>query len=371
MPGKVRKYLLVLLAVAALGYLFYKFRNSITLEGFRWSMVWDALRDARPGLLLLAIAGIYVCYALRALRWMHFSRTLGRLHFQNVFTATVMGFACVFLLGRAGEPIRPVLIAKKDSLTVPRMFGVYVLERVFDIGATAVIAGLALLMFSSRGLATDENAHMMAIARSAGALLLVMLVSVIAFLVYFRYHGATWLAKKLEHPVWRTSWRAKIAVLLEGFSEGLQGIRTWRDLGVLVSYSVVHWILVVFIYLWVAHAFGGDLADIDFSGALLVLAFTLVGSAVQLPGVGGGAQAATFLVFTLIFGIESEPAAAAAIILWLITFASCCLVGLPLLFREGWSMGELKRLAKSEEAAGQAALLADAEHPGESGGLAR
>ncbi len=191
MPGKARKYLLVILAVAALGYLFYKFRNSITLEGFRWSMVWDALRDARPGLLFLAIAAIYVCYALRALRWMHFSRTLGRLHFWNVFTATVMGFACVFLLGRAGEPIRPVLIAKKDSLSVPRMFGVYVLERVFDIGATAVIAVLALLMFSSRGLGTDENAHMMAIARSAGAMLLAMLVSVIAFLVYFRYHGAT------------------------------------------------------------------------------------------------------------------------------------------------------------------------------------
>ena len=36
-----------------------------------------------------------------------------------------MGFACVFLLGRAGEPIRPALIARKDSISTPRMFGVY------------------------------------------------------------------------------------------------------------------------------------------------------------------------------------------------------------------------------------------------------
>ena len=371
MRGKPRKYLLLLLAVVALGYFFYKFRISITLEGFRWGMVWDALRDARPGLLLLGVAAIYVCYAIRALRWMRFSRTLGRTNFWHVYSATLMGFACVFLLGRAGEPLRPVLIAKKDSLSVPRMFGVYVLERVFDISATVVAAGVALLMFSARGLSTDENAHMMGIARSAGAVLLALLLGVIGFLIYFRYHGAAWLGKRLEHESWRSGWRAKIAALLEGFSEGLQGIRTWGDLGVLVIYSVAHWLLVVFVYLWVAHAFGGDLADIDFSGALLVLAFTLVGSAVQLPGVGGGAQAASFLVFTLIFGVENEPAAAAAIILWLITFASSCLVGLPLLFHEGWTMGELRRLAQTEEAAGEAALLADAERTSESGGSAR
>src|SRR5258708_36665384 len=52
----------------------------------------------------------------------------------------------------------------------------------------------------------------------------------------------------------------------------------------------------------------------------LVMAFTLVGSAVQLPGVGGGSQVAAFLAYTAIFGVEKEPAAAAAIVMWLITF---------------------------------------------------
>jgi glycosyltransferase 2 family protein len=371
MAQNTRRYLLLLLAALALGFFFYKFRNSITLEGFRWGMVWDALRGARPGLLLLSIAGIFACYAIRAARWMRFSRTLGRTNFWNVYSATLMGFTCTFLLGRAGEPVRPVLIAKKDSLSVPGMFGVYVLERVFDIGATVVCAGAALLMFRARGLATAENAHMMGIARSAGALLLVLLLAMIGFLIYFRYHGGAWLGRKLQDTAWRSGGRARIAALLEGFSDGLQGIRTWGDLGALVAYSAVHWLLVVIVYMWVAHAFGGDLADIDFAGSLLVLAFTMVGSAVQLPGVGGGAQAASFLVFTLIFGVEKEASATAAIVLWLITFASCCLVGLPLLFREGWSMGELKRLARAEEAAGEAALLAEAEHPGNTGESSR
>ena len=366
-----RKYFLLLLAVLAIAFFIYKFRNSITLEGFHWSMVAESLREARVSLLLLSVLAIYACFALRALRWMRFCRALGKTHFWNVYSATLMGFTCTFLLGRAGEPVRPVLIAKKDSVSIPCMFGVYVLERVFDMAATAVLAALALVFFQQHGVAGEHEASMMAAARSAGALLLAVLVGVIGFLIYFRYHGAGWLAGKLQNSTWRTGWREKIVVLLEGFSEGLQGIRTWGDLGALVAYSAVHWFLVALVYLWVAHAFGGKLAEIDLAGAALLLAFTLVGSAVQLPGVGGGAQLATFLVFTLIFGIEKEPAAAAAIILWLVTFASCCLVGLPLLLREGWTMGELKRLAAEGEAVGEAGLLADAEHPGHSGGGSR
>jgi uncharacterized membrane protein YbhN (UPF0104 family) len=104
------------------------------------------------------------------------------------------------------------------------------------------------------------------------------------------------------------------------------------------------------VYLWVSHSFGGTLANITLSDAMLVMAFTLVGSAVQVPGVGGGSQAGSIIAYTAIFGVEREPAVAAAIVLWLISFAACSLVGVPLLIREGWSLGELRRMAKSEEA---------------------
>jgi hypothetical protein len=76
----------------------------------------------------------------------------------------------------------------------------------------------------------------------------------------------------------------------------------------------------------------------------MVLVFTMVGSAVQLPGVGGGAQALSIIAFTRLYGVEQEPAVAVAMVLWLVTFASCTLVGVPLLFREGWSLGDLRRM---------------------------
>ncbi len=359
---KSRKLLLLLLAILAVGYLFYKFRNSITLEGFHWAMVGRSLRSARISLLVLGVASIYVCFAIRALRWMRLSRTLGHTNFWHVYSATLMGFTCTFLLGRAGEPIRPVLIAKKDSLPIPHMFGVYVLERVFDMAAAAVIAGLAMLAFERKGAGSIEQSdRIVALARTGGVLLLVLLAAAVSFLLYFRFHGAEWLGRRLKNPNWQHGWRGKIVTLLEGFSEGLQGIRTWSDLWVLLAYTGLHWLIVLLAYVWIAHAFSEEpaLAAMTLSGAMVVLAFTLVGSAAQLPGVGGGAQLATFLVLTLIFGVEKEPAATVSVILWLVTFAGCCLVGLPLLFSEGWSMGELRRMATAEEQAAVAVESAE------------
>jgi hypothetical protein len=91
------------------------------------------------------------------------------------------------------------------------------------------------------------------------------------------------------------------------------------------------------------------LLTIGVGDALLIMAFTMVGSAVQLPGVGGGSQLACFLAYTTIFGVEKEPAAAAAILVWLITFAGVSVAGVPLLIHEGMSLGELRRISKHDE----------------------
>jgi uncharacterized membrane protein YbhN (UPF0104 family) len=137
--------------------------------------------------------------------------------------------------------------------------------------------------------------------------------------------------------------------LVDGFIEGLQAIRSARDLFEAVSYTAVHWVTVALVYYLVIRSFGSRGGDLEFRGAMLVLAFTMVGSIVQLPTVGGGMQLSSFLVLSVIFGVEKEPAAAMAIMIWIISFAAVTIVGLPLLIREGWSMGALRRLVHEEE----------------------
>jgi uncharacterized protein (TIRG00374 family) len=348
------KYLLALVALIAVAGLLYRFRGSITLEGLTWASFWDSIRHARLSLLALSIVSIYGCYAVRALRWARFSQAMGPAKFPGVYWGTIVGFTCVVVLGRVGEPIRPILIARKEKLPVSGMFGVYILERVMDAAATAVLAGVALLAFSRHPAAGPNNDKLITAARTGGAALLAGLIVVVGFLTYFRLHGARALDARLIGWKSHVGWRAKLAGIISGFGEGLQGIRNFGDLAAGVGYTAVHWLMVALVYSWIAWSFAGKLAALSFSSILLVMAFTMVGSAVQLPGGAGGAQVATYLAFTAIFGIEKGAAAAAAILIWLVTFGTVCIAGLPLLFREGWSMGDLRRLAKAEAAAEEA-----------------
>jgi uncharacterized protein (TIRG00374 family) len=349
MRSSTKKFLIALLGLLVLGLVIYFSRGIINFQNFSGGKLLHAVRNANPYLLLLSIAAIYCCYALRALRWKVFQGNLGPSHFWPIYSMTLAGFSAVFLLGRAGEPIRPVLLARKEKLPVADMFGIYVLERIFDLASMAVIAAIGLLLFKSHARVGEQAATLQAAAKTGGAIFSAAVLVAIGFLVYLRLHGTALLAKSLQEWHAAHGWRAMVARILLGLARGVQAIRSAGELMLAVFYSAAHWFLVLLVYFGVSHAFGGALGTIDLGDAMLVLAFTLAGSAVQLPGVGGGAQVATFLAYTAILGIEKEPATAAAIVLWLISFAACSLAGVPLLFHEGFSLGKLRELAKQEK----------------------
>jgi len=351
MRATLRRLIVAFLVLAALVGLAYQSRHKIHLADFTWRKFIHSVSEANVWLLLLSIVAIYGCYAIRALRWQRFCRYVGPTSFVNTFTGTVMGFASIFVLGRAGEPVRPLLLARKDRLPVASVFGIFFLERFCDFAAAAILACLSLLVFPNR--LSDAGADMEVVngaPRHGAWVLLAALSALIVILVYYRLHGAGAVDRGLER--WRAAggMRSRIASAITGISDGLQAIRTLPDLWAAIVYTVMHWVLAVLIYLFVAKAFGDAFlhSDMNFSGAMLVLAVTLVGSALQLPGVGGGAQIASFIGLTKIFGVEQEPAAAIAVVLWIITFAGCTLAGIPLLIHEGMSMGELRKLARAE-----------------------
>jgi uncharacterized protein (TIRG00374 family) len=356
MQSSSRKLLVVAIGLLVLGFVVYRSSGMIHLADFSGTKLLHAVRNANPFLLILSIAAIYGCYALRSLRWKVFQQNLGPSHFGTIYGMTLAGFAAVFLLGRAGEPVRPLLLARKEKLPVSGMFGVYVLERLFDTASAAVIAAVALLLFRSHAHAGETASKLETAARTTGSLLFAGVIGAIAFLVYLRLHGTALLERQLQGWLRAHGWRGSVAGILLGFARGVQTIRSWGDLALSIFYSVAHWLLVLMVYLWVSHSFGGTLGTISLGDAMLVMAFTLVGSAVQLPGVGGGSQVASFLAYTTIFGVEKEPAAAAAIVMWLITFAACSLAGVPLLIHEGFSLGKLRAMAEHEkETAGESA----------------
>jgi glycosyltransferase 2 family protein len=347
LPSK--KLLLGLLALLILGFVVYRSSGMINLADFSGAKFLHAIREANPLLLIISIIAIYACYAIRALRWQLFQKNLGTSRFWTIYSMTLAGFSAIFLLGRAGEPVRPLLLSRKEKLPIADMFGIYALERIFDAASAAVIAAVGLLLFESHAHAGETASKLEAAARTTGAVMFAGVIGAAAFLVYMRLHGTAFMEKRFQNWVEAGGWRAKIAAILLGFARGIQTIRSWGDLVLAALYSAAHWFLVLVIYMWISHAFGGQLSNLTLGDAMLVMTFTLVGSAVQLPGVGGGSQLATFLAFTTIFGVEKESAAVVAIVIWLITFAACAIVGTPLLIHQGFSLGQLKQIAEHEK----------------------
>jgi uncharacterized protein (TIRG00374 family) len=352
MQTSSRKFLIVLAGLILAGFVVYQSSGFIHRANFSGGKLLHAVAGANLYLLLLSVVVIYCCYAVRALRWQLFQGNLGSSRFWIIYKMTLAGFAAIFVLGRPGEPVRPLLLSRKENVPLAGMFGIYALERLFDTASTAVIAALALLFFHSHAGSGETTTALGTAARTAGSLLFAGVAAAVIFLVYLRLHGTALLERRLEGWPGKDGWRSSLARILLGFVRGVQAIRNLSELLLAILYSAVHWFLVLLVYYWGSRSFGGRLGTLSLGDVMLVMAFSLVGSVVQLPAVGGGAQLASVLVYTKIFGVETEPATAAAIVIWLIGFAACCFAGVPLLIQEGLSLGKLRELAEHEKEAG-------------------
>jgi glycosyltransferase 2 family protein len=91
------------------------------------------------------------------------------------------------------------------------------------------------------------------------------------------------------------------------------------------------------------------LADMDVSHVLLLMGFSMVGSIVQLPAVGGGSQLAVISALQVVYGIPPELALSCGILLWLVSFMSCIPVGLTFAHREHLSLRKLSKVSHEQQ----------------------
>ena len=107
------------------------------------------------------------------------------------------------------------------------------------------------------------------------------------------------------------------------------------------------------------------LSDLDISHTLLLMGFSMVGSIVQLPAVGGGSQLAVISALQVIYGIPPDLAVSGGMWLWLVTFMAVGPVGLVLAHREHVSLRKVSHEAHEEEELEERALGLELQAPGE------
>jgi uncharacterized protein (TIRG00374 family) len=335
-------YGIVFVVLALLIYLQFR-----TWRHFDWDKFFAQGKQLNPLHLVIAIGVIYFTYFLRALRWKIFLRPVRRESSTlRCVPPTIIGFAGLALLGRPGELIRPYLIARNENLSFSSQMAVWTVERIFDVGAFTVLLVLAVFL---PGTALHLVPKYRDIQIFAGFFIaLATAMSIVAILIAKSGEAISiWVENRFAHLAANLGQR--IALRLREFHTGLNTIHNFRAFVEICGVSLATWCCVALSYLEVVHAYGVPLQQMTFSKIFPLMGTSMVGSLVQLPGVGGGSQLATISTLQKVFDVPQELAASCGILLWLITFMSVIPVGLFLAHRQRLSLRELSQESQQAE----------------------
>src|SRR5215475_7347015 len=331
----------IALAILA-GLVYSQFRM---WKNFDWDLFLSQTRSVSMFHILHGVALIYLAYVLRAVRWKIFLRPVRpEASSIGLVAPTVIGFTGLALLGRPGELIRPFLIAKRENLPFSSQLAVWAVERIFDVGGFTFLFVLAAFFATA-----PKRLQSRGIFEEIAVVLIVIVVglTVGAFAVHRSGEAlAAWVERRFAHHASNLGHR--IALRIREFRSGLNTIHSKKSLLMLIGVSVLMWAMIAVAYKEVTHAYGAEKLEIPQTQIFLLMASSMVGSLIQLPGVGGGSQLATISMLDHVFEVPPELAASCGIMLWLVTFIAVIPVGLLLAHRERLSLRKLS--AESHQA---------------------
>ena len=331
----------VVIAALTVGLIAFVLRNANLAE------VWGAMRHVDPLVLVSAAGLVFLSYVIRARRWQFLLAPLGGAHFIPAFRTTVIGFAASFLLpARAGEFLRPWLLARQEGLRPTAVFATIIFERILDL--VVVVAALAtyLLLLGPELARLDPAVYAMVRLGGLGSAAAAVVAMVVIFVLATHPERIAALVRSAERVLPARIAHA-VADAARTFSEGLAAVRQPARLAGALGWSIPLWAAIAFEIWLVSRGFGIQLPA---SGTLLVMAMLVVGVAVPTPGAVGGFHAAYTLAVTTFFGAAQEPAVAAAIVLHAVGFVPTTLVGIWMMARDGMSLGRLRSMAATAQA---------------------
>ena len=338
---KYRKYLefagLCLLA----GALLWWFGRNLN-----WTEVRGAVSHSNPYLLAGAALIVSLSYAVRAFRWGALLKPLVPSRFADLFAATTVGFGTVFLIGRAGEVVRPVVLPMRDPRVRPSASIVTIMvERIYDLMAVILLFSINLIWF--RPPASLE--HEFPKVRAVGIALVVLAAIGICILAWFRKHSAS-VVEVFSRLFDRWSFiprrLSKLVIgTMEQLARALRVLVNLTELAETIGWTALLWLGVVFANMLVIRAFG---LHFGFSETVFVLGWSLAGSLVPTPGGAAGAfHAATAAAF-IFLGVSTDTAAAISIVLHVIDFGPAVFFGFFYFLRGDLNLAKLRTLASPE-----------------------
>ena len=346
MQPRVRNALIFLLTLGLLG---------VFLRSVNVADVWSETRRANLWPLLLAVGITGVTYAVRAFRWQYLLAPIGPTHFGTAFRTTVIGFAATFLLpARAGEVIRPYLLARREGLNATAAFATIILERLLDL--ITVLLLFAWFVLTAAPDAVSGDPALFARVKLGGLAAAGAALGGAAILFVLAGHPERMgrLALSIER-VLPARLAHVVARFVETFSQGLAVMRQPRRMLIALALSVPLWLAIASGIWLTSQAFH---ITFPFRASFLVTTLLVVGVAVPTPGAVGGFHLAYQIAAEVFFGAPTDRAVGAAIVLHAISFVPVTLLGIYFMAREGLTLAGARQIAEEQRKDGESETTA-------------
>jgi len=296
----------------------------------------------------IGLACIYLGYVFRAVRWALLLRHHKKVGLFSLLGTQVIGFTAVALIGRVADPVRPFLVAKKTGLPIANQIAVYIVERLFDAGAMALIFSTAILLAPPGSMPHPE------LVKKSGEWGLFLTVMGALFLVTVRLAGG-FVASFLGNAFGLISKNLgeSVSHKIQTFRTGLDTMRSFGDFASTALLSIAMWVLIAAAYLETMQAFvaSPQLAAITPAKCVLLMVVSGGASIFQLPIIMWFSQTAIVAAaIANFFSASPEASTACGATLLLVTFLGIVPIGLI------WARFEHVNLRK---------ITAESEHVGE------
>jgi glycosyltransferase 2 family protein len=322
---------------------------AVFLRGADFSQVWSAVASARKDFLALSLGLTALTFLVRAERWQYLLSPLGPTRFRTCFRTTVIGFAASAVLpARAGEVIRPYLLARQEKLKATAAFATILVERILDLVAVLLLL-LAFMLWFDPGVEARDSRVFGAI-RFGSLAMAPIAVAALALMFFMAGHPErlhAWLLK--AEAILPAKIAAAMARLAQTFAEGFAVVRSPQRLVAAMAWSIVLWMSIAAGIWAVAVAFG---IQMPFTGGWLMLAPLVVGVAVPTPGGVGGFHEAFRVGATSFFGADNDVAVGAAIVLHAISVGPVTVAGLLFIIQDGLKLGGMMKMSNDDQMEG-------------------
>jgi hypothetical protein len=337
--GKYIKFI-VLLAFAVL--IFWYFGRNLD-----WNEVITSLGKADPWYLLAATLIICLGYFLRAIRWQVLLNPITKSSLRELFATTTVGFTAIFLIGRAGEIVRPMWLPMRDRRVRPGAAVVTIgIERVFDLVSLICFFSISLIWFQARA---GHESDYTKIRLAGNVLMAAALLGVVCLVIYLWKSGPiiAWFSRVTDRKFIPVRLRHIFIGLMEQLATSLKVLSSWREIFWVSAWTIALWFAISVPTWLVLRAFGLPLTFVD---SIFVMGVASMGSLVPTPGGAAGAFHAATAGSLILLGMGQDVAAAVSIVMHLVYFAPAVIFGLYYFFHGDISFERFRSLLSSENA---------------------